>query len=312
MLSTKFHDFQLPPRRINAVVPSLGHGIFVSNGAAWERSRALIRPSFTKSQVADLDTFETHIQHFISAIPRDGSTVDLQPLFFSLTMDSATEFLFGRSTACLKPGLKTQSASKFVKAFVCPVQCLMIKYADFRRYEYCTKTIFTEIRTAGLSRWIPDRRWQKSKNFVHAFADSIIQEETIRLNSADMEKSATLGNKGGNERYVFLRELIKQTQDPHTLRSEVLNILLAGRDSTAGLLGNTWHTLARRPDVWAKLRAEVDELHGEAPSYAQIKEMKYLRWVLNECLRLMPIVPVNARSAVRDTVIPLGGGVEVR
>jgi cytochrome P450 len=118
ILATKFDDFALTERRINAMVPSLGHGIFASNGAAWERSRALIRPNFTRSQVADLDTFETHIQHFIGAIPRDGSTIDLQPLFFSLTMDSATEFLFGRSTDCLAPGLETRSASEFVKAFV--------------------------------------------------------------------------------------------------------------------------------------------------------------------------------------------------
>lgn len=186
----------------------------------------------------------------------------------------------------------------------------MIMKADMRRYDYCTKSIFTEMRTAGLSRWIPDRRWHKSKKIVHAFADSIISEETIRLTSVDMEKSAKLGATSGNERYVFLHELIKQTQDPDMLRSELLNILLAGRDSTAGLLGNTWHTLARRPDIWARLRAEVDVLHGEAPSYAQIKDMKYLRWVLNECLRLMPIVALNARIAVCDTVIPLGGGAE--
>ena len=120
VLSTKFDDFALSKRRIQAIVPLLGSGIFASNGHAWERSRALVRPNFTRNQVADLDTFETHIQHLIDAIPCDGSTVDLQTLFFSLTMDSATEFLFGRSTNCLVPGLETQSASDFVKAFVYP------------------------------------------------------------------------------------------------------------------------------------------------------------------------------------------------
>lgn len=118
ILSTKFDDFELSDRRIKAIAPSLGHGIFASNGAQWERSRALIRPSFTRTQVADLDTFETHVQHLIGAIPRDGSTVDLQALFFSLTMDSSTEFLFGTSTNCLAPGLETHSASEMVKASV--------------------------------------------------------------------------------------------------------------------------------------------------------------------------------------------------
>jgi hypothetical protein len=59
--------------------------------------QALVRPNFTRAQVADLNTFETHIKHLIAKIPRDGSTVDLQRLFFQLTLDSATEFLFGES-----------------------------------------------------------------------------------------------------------------------------------------------------------------------------------------------------------------------
>jgi cytochrome P450 len=36
--------------------------------------------------------------------------------------------------------------------------------------------------------------------------------------------------------------------------------------------------------------------------------MKYLRWVLSECLRVMPVVPANGRIAVRDTTFPLRGG----
>lgn len=31
---------------------------------------------------------------------------------------------------------------------------------------------------------------------------------------------------GGEERYVFSHELITQTQDPETIRSELLNVLL--------------------------------------------------------------------------------------
>ena len=126
----------------------------------------------------------------------------------------------------------------------------------------------------------------------------------------DVEKDTHVSGPDSKERYVFLHELIKQTQDPYTLRSELLNVLLAGRDTTAGLLANTWWVLARRPDVWNKLLAEIDEFcpGGKPPTYAQIKAMKYLRYTLNESLRLMPVVPGNGRTAVRDTVLPLGGG----
>jgi cytochrome P450 len=116
VLSTKFEDFCLGNRRAKTLIPVFGHGIFDTDGPAWERSRALIRPNFTRQQVADLDTFEIHVSHLLNAVPTGGATVDLQDLFFSLTMDSATEFLFGRSTSVLAPGLETKSANEFVKA----------------------------------------------------------------------------------------------------------------------------------------------------------------------------------------------------
>ena len=38
--------------------------------------------------------------------------------------------------------------------------------------------------------------------------------------------------------------------------------------------------------------------------------MKYLNWTLKEALRLNPPVATNQREAVRDTVLPLGGGAD--
>lgn len=134
---------------------------------------------------------------------------------------------------------------------------------------------------------------------VHGFADEVIQKAIEEVDS---------GKVSDKHRYVFLYSLLEQTRDPYTLRSELLNILLAGRDTTAGLLTNTWHVLSKRPDIWAKLRAEVEGLGGSRPDYNSIKDMKYLKWVLNESLRLMPVVPGNSREAIRDTVIPMGGG----
>jgi cytochrome P450 len=134
---------------------------------------------------------------------------------------------------------------------------------------------------------------------MHSFADEIIKEAIEDLQN---------GKRDPNARYVFLHELLNQTKDPYALRSELLNILLAGRDTTAGLLSNTWQVLSQRPDLWAKLRAEVEQLNGEKPDYTTIKEMKFLKWTLSESLRLMPVVPGNSRQALRDTVLPLGGG----
>lgn len=258
VMATKFKDFNLPDVRKNAFIPLLGHGIFTTDGAAWHQSRELLRPNFVRAQVADLDTFEVHVNHLIEALPRDGSTVDLQDLFFRLTIDSATEFLFGESTNCLAPGTSTVSSSRFALAF----------NRSQDRVGKATR--------APLSALLLGSEFKADVKFVHDFVDRYVERGLKYRQNLDLEKSA-----GG--RYVFLHELVKRTDDPIQIRSELLNVLLAGRDTTASLLSNVFFMLARTPRVWQKLRAEVDSLAGERPTYEQIKDMKYLKAVLNEC-----------------------------
>lgn len=65
----------------------------------------------------------------------------------------------------------------------------------------------------------------------------------------------------------------------------------------------------------SRLRAEIDGIAGlgpEAtqPSRAQLRKMKYLELVIRESMRLYPPVPVNARTAVKTTTLPVGGGLD--
>ena len=272
----------------------------------------MIRPSFTKAQVADLDALETHVQHFIDDLPRDGSTVDLQPLFFNLTLDYATEFLFGESVDSLLP-----NSSPANKAFAQSFDSAQLQVAN-------------RSRLGPLGPYLPNAKLKRSCEVVHAFVDRFVHKAVAY--QKDLQAGGKLGDQEKRvrddeekSRYVFLDELAKETVNPKQLRDELLNILLAGRDTTASLLSNTFIVLARRPDVWKKLRAEVEELGGDKPDYSTMRDMKYLKFVLNECecmlfplhsscfltapaLRLYPVVPSNARFSNKDTVLPRGGG----
>lgn len=113
-------------------------------------------------------------------------------------------------------------------------------------------------------------------------------------------------NSSGN----FIEELSEFTQDRRVLRDQLINILLAGRDTTAAALSFLFYEFAYHPEVYTRLRSEVlqtlradDEL-----TYANLKAMKYLQCCLNETLRLYPIVPLNGRTALVDTTLPHGGG----
>ena len=71
--------------RISSVLkPLVGVGVFFADGNEWRYHRHLIKPVFARSQISDLDAFESHAKLFFALIPRDGSTVDLQPLFKKL------------------------------------------------------------------------------------------------------------------------------------------------------------------------------------------------------------------------------------
>lgn len=261
ILAMDFKKWSLGNRRKDAFVPLLGHGIFTTDGAAWQASRDLLRPNFARSQVGDLATFEIHVNQLIKAIPNDGSTVNLQDLFFMLTMDSATEFLFGESTECLS--LESSHDN--------------IEFAEaFNRSQ---EAVARSFRIGKIGGWLRGSMTKKDSKYCQDFVDKFVRKGLEYRKKLDREKTDA---KAG-DRYVFLYELVKRTTDPVRLRSELLNILLAGRDTTASLLSDTWFVLARRPDIWAKLREEVDALGGEKPTLEQIKEMKYLKWVLNEC-----------------------------
>lgn len=198
----------------------------------------------------------------MAKIPRDGSTVDLQTLFFQLTLDSATEFLFGESINSLASPEDSEQQN-FGTAF---------DLAQLR--------LAKRFRMAKFVNFIPDKNFYKACKVVHDFVDKIVDKALEKTQPKDAEK--VIEGKDGAERYVFLNELAKSTRDRRQLRDELLNILLAGRDTTASLLSITFHVLARRPDIFKKLKAELDTLHGRKPDYETLRNLKYLKYLLQE------------------------------
>jgi cytochrome P450 len=151
------------------------------------------------------------------------------------------------------------------------------------------------------------REFYRQCKQVHAFADYYVN---LAL-TTDLTKSSTTPT--GRQKYIFLAELVKSTRDPLELRSQLLNILLAGRDTTAGLLGWTFYVLARHPAAYAKLRKIVLDAFGtyEHPrdiTFTNLKACSHLQHVLSEILRLYATVPMNSRRATKDTTLPRGGG----
>lgn len=263
ILSTQFDEFYLAHRIGGKLDLLLGkHGIFVQWGPAWAHSRALLRPQFNKGQIVnDMDSF------------------------FALTMDTATEFLFGESVESLLTEKGDEPAKgTFPEAFN-TASWWISKKVKFGPWHWAVGNKETA------------RGCEISRNFVGKFVDKALAMDPGK-------------KKEGEQKYVFLNALAEEYKDRTILTDQIINILLAGRDTTAALLAFVMWFLARNKRVWHKLRAEVLERVGKEnkPTWEIIKDMKYLKYVLNETLRLLPAVPMNTRSAAKRTTLPCGGG----
>ncbi|KAL4889353.1 cytochrome P450 [Aspergillus ambiguus] len=301
ILITQFKDFEVGATRRSILEPYLGHGIFTSDGEEWTHSRALLRPQFTRGQISDLNLEERHVQVAMRAIPpvdsktRWSAPVNLQTIFFRLTIDSATEFLFGESVHSQTAALTGSNGTD-------------ARFATL--FDRCQELAARRVRLGWLGN---SREFHHAAAFVRAYVDRYV---AAALDVAHAKPTAD----GAEGETVFLRGLAAATQDPVEVRAQLLNILFAGRDTTASLLSFTVQQLARHPRVFAKLRAAVlDDFgayaatDGGAPqtiTFERLKACRYLQHFINEVLRLYPIVPLNRRVAARDTTLPRGGGAD--
>jgi cytochrome P450 len=139
---------------------------------------------------------------------------------------------------------------------------------------------------------------------INSFVDRFI-EQALALSPKELEEKSN--HDAG---YTFLHAIAGYTRDRKMLRDQLVSVLLAGRDTTACTLTWAIYHLSMDPQITAKLRREIIDTVGldRTPSYQDLKEMKYLQSVLNETLRLYPVVPYNVRVSLTDTTLPVGGG----
>jgi len=154
--------------------------------------------------------------------------IDVLPYLFHLTIDSATEFLFGESVNSQLGNIHGHESNaignsvlKFVTAF------------DAGQSAVATRTRFMD------AYWLYNPKGMREAcKVVHEFADHFVK---LAL-SKDLRK-ATVDKSGDNkDQYILLEALAADCKDPIRLRTELLHILLAGRDTTASHMG--WGTHA--------------------------------------------------------------------
>lgn len=142
-------------------------------------------------------------------------------------------------------------------------------------------------------------------------------EETIRVMKekgpairADAKQYLLKRINDENAPKDILHHIIKANECSDVLGIEnvvddYLTLLMAGWDTSAIVMSNVFFFLSNNPEMFAKVRREVDSLvqRGEQLTFEQVGKLKYLETVIKESMRIAPPVRMLNRYCPSGSVL---------
>ncbi|TGO60346.1 hypothetical protein BCON_0036g00360 [Botryotinia convoluta] len=300
-----FEDYGKPAQ--NFFRAFLGDGVLSLDGKAWKHSRDIVKHIFSRAEVSDMDTLGFHVDRFLDLIPSDGSEINLQEPLHNLvrtnmlslstkyqhdmiqSLDLSTEFLFGQSIDAQLPD-DPNNSKELLKAFNGALAGVGKR------------------RLAGKLQFIYsfDSSWKRNTGTVYAYVDAHVKR--VLDKGPTGEKSTSSGN--AVRQHILLNEMAQQIKDPLQLRYQIMNVFMPGRDTTSVLIASCLFHLARNPEIWTLLRAESIGLGDQPLTFEFLKSLRSFRNVLQETLRLQGPAGRSQRLALKNTILPVGGGTD--
>lgn len=266
---------------VDAVAPLIGDAMFVSSGATWRQQRRMIEPAFSHMRlhrafaqmVAAVDDHERWIDDQAAR----GAAYSLDAAMGHLTADVITRTIFST-------GLHEGAARDVFEAF----------------------TIFErQVASVNVKALIFDRPWR------HTPQPPAVLEACRRIR-AHLDAMVAPRYAPDAPAYDDICAAAMRAVDPDTgktfSREELIDELgvffLAGHETSASVLTWVFFLLSQRPDVVARIRAEVAATCGDGEvTIDHAKRLPFIKAVFKETMRLYPPITFLPRVAARDTVL---------
>lgn len=300
VLKTNFENYQRGQDLNNALRGLLGEGIFNADGQSWFVQRKVASQIFNVRNFRDYfsNVFreEAHLMlKILKQVAEKEQTIDLCDLFHRYTLDSFAKIAFGVNLNILQAYFDgDQRPVAFASAFD-------------RAQNIVDTRIFNPFYSVTERLTGAAAEMRRSIEVIDKFAYDVIR---TRRKDPNADQYNDLLSR-------FMSCKADDTGRAYTdveLRDIVMNMIIAGRDTTAQALSWTFFRLNSHPKIVEKLREEAKELVGEyfstenedVPTYEQTKQMTFARAVFSETLRLHPSVPKQGRVAMKSDVLPSG------
>src|SRR5438552_7110347 len=193
------------------------------------------------------------------------------------------------------------------------------RFNSFYREDYhpFVESLVRSLETIMLTRGLPlEGLWLRNRNrdlandvaFMNAMVDEIVAERRKNAEAAEGKKDMLGAMMTGVDRATG------EQLDDVNIRYQINTFLIAGHETTSGLLSCTLYALLKHPDVLKKAYEEVDRVLGPdtdaRPTYQQVTQLTYITQILKEALRLWPPAPAYGIAPLKDETI--GGQYKLR
>ncbi|CAO2830526.1 unnamed protein product [Amaranthus hypochondriacus] len=312
VMSTNFTNYPKGEEFFN-IFEFLGDGIFNSDGDLWKFQRKITqslinhRKFFRFLVKVTYDKVQKGLVPILQSAHKDGLVIDLQDVFQRLTFDTTCLLVSGHDPGCLSLDFPDVPFSKALD-----------DAEEAVAYRHVLPENFWELQKwLGLGQAAKlSQAWKVLDHFI----DKIIsmKREELSLNVKDEKEE-----EGIDLLTSFLNQQVEttafDTKNDKFLRDTILNLMLAGRDTTSSAL--TWFIwlITQNPQVEEKVRNELNQTLNNNNNnnnnkwhvfqIEEINKLTYLHATLCECLRLYPPVPFQHKSPIKSDTLPSGHNV---
>ncbi|KAI3463956.1 hypothetical protein Pfo_020619 [Paulownia fortunei] len=291
ILKSHFHNYDKGDFFRSTLRDFLGDGIFNSDGEKWKFQRQVSSHEFnTKSLRKFVETvvdseLSDRLIPILKSAAANKTVLDFQDILQRFAFDNICKIAFGYDPGYLSPSLPQE---EFALAFEKAVKLSCDRFSSFIPY-------FWKIRRAlNIG---SEKQLKIAVNQVREFAKEIIREKTQELQGKSSMESVD---------DLLSRFLSSGHSDEDFVADIVISFILAGRDTTSAALTWFFWLLSDHPEVENEILREINEKSEAVSAYDEVKDMVYTHASLCESMRLYPPVPLDAKAALSDDVLPDG------
>ncbi|EFN77007.1 Cytochrome P450 9e2 [Harpegnathos saltator] len=269
--------------------PLASQNLFLLRGDKWRNIRSILSPSFTSSKMKTMfnliSDYAEDFTNFVVQLPPEKRVMEAKDVFKRYTTDIIATCAYGISINSMRNPNNLFYIFANDKTFL---KTLNVLHLTINR-------CFPWLGRILKFKFVNEKMGKFFQNIVEISIRTRIENNIVRPDMLHLMMESR--DRENNSLNLTMEDMV----------SQVFAFFLAGFETSSTLMCFATHKIAENEDVQRKLQNEIDHVLENTNcqvSYEEINDMEYLGAVLNEALRMYPVVMVIDRICLTEFELP--------